>query len=427
LFILGVMSKPMALTLPVALLLLDYWPLERRPSFIDKIPLFVIGVAVLIPTFIGQAHAIGGIPLTTRLSTALTSYLAYLGKMLVPRNLAVVYPYRVDADARTVTVCVIVLIAITVAALIRKRYAAMGWLWYVITIIPVIGIVQVGAQSMADRFTYIPSIGLIAAAVWLVADLLPMRLAAGIAAIAIAIFAALSIQQVAFWRDSETLFTHALSVTENNVLAELSLGDALQAQDRTHDATQHYLEAARMSHGAPLPLAAAGAALIREQRFDEAVPLLQQALAQNPNEPGAQANLKLALSGPTAAVWNNRGVAYANQNDFPNAEHAYLEAIKSDPKHYDARMNYAALLSRANRNIDALEQLGIAAQLQPSSVEPLIYRALVLANLGRRAEAAGVAEEAKRVNAQASVEFFKKALHQDDASLDQFIAAMQSP
>ena len=425
-FLLAVMAKPMALTLPVALLLLDYWPLDRRPSFIDKIPLFAIAIAVLVPTFIGQTRAIGGIPLTTRLANAINSYLAYLGKHVIPNDLAVIYPYRNDFDARTVVVCLLVLIAITVAALMRKRYAAMGWLWYVITLVPVIGIVQVGAQSMADRFTYIPSIGLIAAVVWLIADLLPVRVAAAIGAIAIAIFAALSIRQVGYWRDSETLFTHALAVTENNVVAELSLGDAMQAQGNQADATKHYLEAARLSHGAPLPLAAAGAALVREQRLDEAIPLLKQALAANPNEPGVKENLKIAESGPTASVWNNRGVAYANQNDFANAEHAYQEAIKTDPKHYDAHMNYAALLSRGNQNTEALEQLEVAGRLQPSSVEPQIYRALVLANMGRREEAAAAAEDAKRVNAKASFDFFKKALHQDDANLDQFIAAMRA-
>jgi tetratricopeptide (TPR) repeat protein len=442
-FVLAVMAKPMAITLPFALLLLDYWPLNRRPSFIDKIPLFAISIVVVALTFIGQARAIGGVAIARRLANAVTSAVAYLGDMLVPVKLAVVYPYPLEIEVRTVVACALFLIALTVAAFLRKRYALMGWLWYLITIAPVIGLVQAGAQSMADRFTYLPSIGIIAAVVWLVADSMPQRAAAAIGAVAVAIFAILSFRQVGFWRDSETLFTHAIAVTKNNIVAELSLGDALQAKGDLHAATDHYLEAARLSHGAPLPLAAAGAALIREQQYDRAVPFLQQALAANPNEPGARENLALALthakpdeairafanSAPTAATWNSRGSAYATKGDTANAEQAYREAIRLDPKFYDAHMNYAALLSRVDRNNEALEQLGIAAKLQPASVEPRIYRALVLANLGRRAEAAATADEAQRIDPKASNDFFTNALHLPPAenNLSQFIVTMRAP
>jgi tetratricopeptide (TPR) repeat protein len=441
-FILAVMAKPMAITFPFALLLLDYWPLNRRPSFIDKIPLFMISIIVVALTFMGQSHAIGGVPIPMRLANAVTSAVAYLGNMLLPVKLAVVYPYPLDIDGRTVAACVFVLIALTVAAFLRKRYALMGWLWYLITLVPVIGLVQAGPQSMADRFTYIPSIGIIAAVVWLIADSTPQRAAAAIGAVAIVVFAILSFRQVTFWRDSETLFTHAIAVTKNNVVAELSLGDAMQAKGDLHTATDHYLEAARLSHGAPLPLAAAGAALIREQQYERAVPFLQHALAANPNEPGARDNLALALthtkpdeairafanSAPTAAIWNGRGSAYATKGDTANAEQAYRESLRLDPKFYDAHMNYAALLSRVDRNNEALEHLGIAAKLQPSSVEPRIYRALVLANLGRRAEAAAIADEAQRVNPTASNDFFTNALHLPpaDNNLSQFIVTMRA-
>jgi hypothetical protein len=256
-FVLAVTAKPMAITLPIALLLLDYWPLNRRPSFIDKIPLFVISVVIVVLTFVGQSHAIGGVPIAMRLANAVTSAVGTLGNMLVPVKLAIVYPYPLDIDSRTVAACTFALIALTIAAFLRKRYALMGWLWYLVTLVPVIGLVQAGPQPMADRFTYIPSIGIIAAVVWLVADSVPQRVAAAIGAVAVAIFAILSFRQVTFWRDSETLFTHAIAVTKNNVVAELSLGDALQATGDVHAATDHYLEAARLSHGAPLPLAAA--------------------------------------------------------------------------------------------------------------------------------------------------------------------------
>jgi tetratricopeptide (TPR) repeat protein len=185
-----------------------------------------------------------------------------------------------------------------------------------------------------------------------------------------------------------------------------------------------------------------GAALIREQQYEKAVPFLQHALAANPNEPGAKENLALAFthakpdeairafanSAPTAATWNSRGSAYATKGDTANAEQAYREAIRLDRKFYDAHMNYAALLSRVDRNNEALEQLGIAEKLQPSSVEPRIYRALVLANLGRRADAAAIADEAQRINPKASNEFFTNALHLPpaDNNLSQFIVTMRA-
>ena len=170
-FVLAVMAKPMALTLPVALLLLDVWPLQRKPTWLDKLPLFAISAAVLGVTFVGQERALASIPLSVRIANAITAYAAYLRKFLVPTQLAILYPYDYDIAPFVIAISLLILAAITFLVFRNKhRYLAVGWLWYVLTIVPVIGIVQVGAQSMADRFMYIPSIGLTFAVVWFASD-----------------------------------------------------------------------------------------------------------------------------------------------------------------------------------------------------------------------------------------------------------------
>src|SRR5438067_3948264 len=176
-FVLGMMAKPMVITIPFVLLLLDWWPLQRfslenlrplRQLIIEKIPLFVLVIPASLITMRAQREAIGSIPLGDRLKNALLSYLVYLGKTIWPANLSVIYPLRIVTGSVAV-VAVVVLIAITIAALLgaRRKYIPMGWFWYLGTLVPVIGIVQAGKQSMADRFTYIPLIGIFIAAVWL--------------------------------------------------------------------------------------------------------------------------------------------------------------------------------------------------------------------------------------------------------------------
>ena len=163
LFILALMSKPMVVMLPVVLILFDIWPLGLKPSIKDKVPLFVLAAAIVAVTFVGQRGAIAGtLPFSIRLSNAIINYSAYLGKMLFPVDLAVVYPYRFAIEMGKVVGSLMLLAAITAGVITLKRKPLItGWLWYLITLAPVAGIVQAGPQSMADRFTYIPSIGLL--------------------------------------------------------------------------------------------------------------------------------------------------------------------------------------------------------------------------------------------------------------------------
>jgi len=442
-FILAVMAKPMALTLPVVLMLLDVWPLERKPTWIDKIPLFAISAAVLGVTFIGQEHALASIPISVRIANAITAYAAYLRKFFVPTQLAILYPYDYDIAPFVVAICLLIVVGITFVVFRNKhRYLAVGWLWYVITIVPVIGIVQAGAQSMADRFLYIPSIGLTFAVVWLAADHLAATTSKYAAIAAVAILSILSIYQTTFWKDSVTVWARAVAVTTDNASAEMHLAAALDAEGRSDEAMPHYVEAARESHGAPVPLFQAGNALLRAKRYSDAISPLEQALALDPTLDGGQESLGVALlnagrpidaiphleaSPKTASVWNNLALAYERKNDVAKADKAFAEAIRLDPKLYDARMNYVALLSATNRNDEALAQLAAASRIAPAAVEPHIFRALVFANLGRRTEAADEAQAAQKIDAKAANDQFTATLRlgPNDNNLNQFITSMR--
>jgi tetratricopeptide (TPR) repeat protein len=442
-FILAVMAKPMALTLPFALLLLDVWPLQRKPTWLDKLPLFGISAIVLGITFVGQEHAISSIPLSVRIANAITAYAMYLRKFFVPTKLAILYPYDYDIAPFVIAISILFLATITFFAFRAKhRYIVVGWLWYVITIVPVIGIVQAGAQSMADRFMYIPSIGLTFAVVWLAADVFAARTAKYAAIAAIAILAVMSLNQLSFWKNSVTVWTRAVAVTKDNASAEMHLAAALDAEGRADEAMPHYVEAARMSHGAPVPLYEAGSALLRAKRFSDAISPLEQAVALDPTIAGGQESLGVALlyagrpddalphleaAPKSASVWNNLALAYGRKNDPANAEKAFREAIRLDPGLYDARMNYVALLSASNRNDEALAQLTAASRIAPSAVEPHVFRAIVLANVGRRTEAADEAEAAQKIDAKTANDQFTNALRlaPNRTNLAQFISAMR--
>lgn len=443
LFVLAVMAKPMALTLPLALLLLDVWPLQRKPSWLDKLHLFAISAIILGITFVGQEHALASIPLSVRIANAITAYAAYLRKFFVPTSLAILYPYEYDIAPFVIAVCLLILAAITFLTFRNKhRYLRVGWLWYLITIVPVIGIVQAGAQSMADRFMYIPSIGLTFAVVWFAADHLAPATAKYAAIAAVAILAVLSVYQTTFWKDSATVWTRAVAVTTDNPSAEMHLAAALEAEGRADEAMPHYGEAARLSHGAPVPLYEAGSALLRAKRYSDAISPLEQAVALDPTIAGGQQSLGLALLNggrPTDAiphleaapkspsVYNNLALAYERKNDAANAEKAFAEAIRLDPNLYDARMNYVALLTASNRNEEALAQLAAASKIAPSSVEPHVFRAIVLANLGRRTEAAEEADTAQKIDPKAANDLFTSALRlgANDKNLAQFISSMR--
>ena len=496
-FALAVMSKPMAVSIPMALLIFDFWPLQRlsfrdrawmRPV-LEKIPMAIAAVAVVALTFSGQARALSNLSPGVRLSNVVTSYAAYIGKLLVPHDLTILYPLVYDIPAARIIGSLFLLIAISAAVLFfgkRRPYLPSGWFWYLLTLVPVIGFVQSGTQGMADRFLYVPAIGLTFGLVWLVADAVSTessrRIAGGVGVLLVAACAALSIHQLTYWRDTETLFRHAIDVHPNNGMAQIILGESLIDAGRTGEALALFTEAARNGGGAPLPLSEMGRALIVQKRFAEAIDPLRKAIARDPAMAAAHENLGAAYLGsgapaealpqfeealrlddgsrqpellqargnakvklgridegiadlkrtlavkPSPAVWNDVASAYASRDDFAHAQPAFAESIRLDPSFYETRLNYAAVLSRAGRNAEAIAQIQEAIRIAPTSPEPRIYLALTLAQTHRHSEAAAAAEEANRLDPAAANDYLTKAVRMPPSSsnLANFIGAMRA-
>ena len=249
----GLMSKPMLVTLPFVLLLLDYWPLDRIrgqlwPRVVEKLPLIALSAMSSIATFIAQKAAVGwteDLPILERINNAVVSYVFYIWQMFWPTRLAVFYPHpesRLPLWEIVASLLLLVCIAAVAIALREQRpYLITGWLWYLGMLVPVIGLVQVGWQGRADRYTYLPQIGLYIAVTWALADLTAswrrQRTILSVAAlIVVGLLSLCAFVQTSYWRDSETLFKHALAVTRNNDVAENNLGIVFLGQGKLDDA-----------------------------------------------------------------------------------------------------------------------------------------------------------------------------------------------
>ena len=319
-FAAALMSKPMAVTLPLVLLLLDYWPLGRvapgaltRPSswlplVREKLPLFIVLVPVGIITIIGQsgAGAVVGfaqLPIHHRIANAFVSYVAYLGDMVWPAVLAAFYPFIAPSDAAALLAALAVVGATVAAALCARRlpYVTVGWFWYVITLAPVIGLVQAGGQARADRFTYIPLIGVFIALTWAVSELAPDRRAvkaalsaAAVALLALAGFA--SSRQVVYWKDSLALWGRALAVTRENYRAENHYGAALADEKKTDEAIEHYSRAIAVWPEYAEAHNNLGTALAEKGKTDDAMREFAAAARIKPNDPTFHYNLGAMLN-----------------------------------------------------------------------------------------------------------------------------------
>ena len=401
LFALALMAKPMAVTLPFTLLLLDFWPLRRlapgskaTPAIfagllLEKTPLFVLSAIAGAITLIGQsrAGAIGALdafPLSERLANAIVAYAAYLGRTLWPSGLAVLYPWtHRDLLSLTVAACALLVAGVTAAAIgLRRRapYLTFGWLWYMGTLVPVIGLVQVGAQSMADRYTYVPLVGIFVALAWGLADLAgesrPGRYGAAVAATAslVALGAATRVQ-VDTWTDSVTLCRHALAVTSGSSVMENNLGRALFDRGQTDDAMHHYAEALRIQPDYADARNNLGVALMKAGRSEEAIEALTQAMKSRPDDALSHFNLGTAL----AKAGRSRDAA------------AQLErALQLSPTYVAAHNSLGALLLEAGELDAAIEQFDAAARIDPEFYQAQYNLALALSQRGEptRARAA---------------------------------------
>ena len=394
---LGLMAKPMLVTLPFVLLLLDYWPLHRR-ALLEKVPLVALSLASSVVTYRVQSAA-GAIqagdvyPVSTRILNAVLSYAIYLRQAFWPSDLAVFYPHPGADLSRAAALGAGLLLATgtAVAVAMRRRhpYLLVGWLWFLGTLVPVIGLVQIGTQAHADRYLYLPLIGLSIAVAWTVRDLVAARWPRALPALGAAALAALalvSVRQLAYWRDSASLFAHALQVTRGSAVAHLNLGLALADRQEHAEARRHLEEAIRIEPGSAPAHGVLAEVLAREGRRPEAVNQFRTALRLDPT---------------LSRVHNGFGRALLEGGEVEEAALHFREAVRLDPAYAEAHSNLGSALVRGGSFAEAVEQLREAADLEPARGETHDNWGVALMNRGELDEAVRHFERATALGADA--------------------------
>lgn len=447
LFCLGLMAKPMLVSLPFLLLLLDYWPFGRldwscaRQRVLEKAPFVAIALLMSVVTFLVQRHdgmlAQTPLSLPARLANALVSYLRYLGKLFWPSNLAIFYPHPGHWSAALVVLGFVLVVGITVAAVIlgpRHRYLPVGWFWFLGTLMPVIGLVQVGEQSMADRYSYFPLIGMFVMVVWGMHDLLNrwrygLNIAWILGMTAIAACVPVTVRQLGFWEDSETVFRHAVAVTVNNWMAFDKLGSALLRQGRLEEARVQLQNALEIN---PKDLAAhnnLGVVLLRQGRFDQAIQELRIILALNPDDIASRINLGAVLVSQgnygdairelqdasrrdpaNVGVHNNLAIALFAVGRAQEAVDEYHQAIRLNPADPGTRKNLGLAQSQIGNLDEALAQFQEALRLKPDLTQAYIGLGDVLAKRGRFEDAVKQYAKALQLEPTSAVGHFQLAL-----------------
>ena len=413
LFALGLMAKPMLVTFPFILLLLDYWPLGRvafggapassarkTRSLVaelvrEKLPLFGLVLASSVVTFMVQQRqgAIVGLdllPWDRRVANALVSYFAYIGKMFLPTRLAVFYPYPRSIPAWLAIGALLGLIVISIVMIRAGRryaYLPIGWFWYLVTLIPVIGVVQTGLQSMADRYTYVPLIGLFIIMAWGIPELFVHwpyhRIALPVAAaLVIAACIITARGQVGYWRSSNALWAHSLEVTPDNFFAHYNLGIALPPQGRASEAIAQYSDVLRLNPYYAEAYNGLGVVLAGEEKFSEAVAQYDEALRLRPDYAQAHYNLGVAL-------------AALGKDDEAIAQ--YSAAVRLDPDYVAAHYNLGNALVRQRRGSEAITQYLEVIRLKPNDAEAHNNLGVALTNQGKDSDAIVQYSEALRL------------------------------
>jgi len=418
-FLLGLLSKPMAVTLPFVLLLLDYWPLEQGDRTapwgatfrklsrlaLEKTPLFLMTAVFCVITFVMQARSNNlsfgeKVPLAARCANAVVVYVLYLQKTLWPAGLAAYYPHPITRPMGQVAGAALILIAITLFCLNRARrqpYLIVGWLWYLGTLVPVIELVQAGTFSHADRYTYIPLIGIFIMIAWGAADLaaawrVPARAAAAVSGTVLVLLTACSGVQAGYWYDGETLFRRCIDAGYESSAAYNNLGVLVLKKGRNDEARKYLTKALELNADSADALGNLGKISLDQGRFAEAKADLDRALKLNPNQ---------------VNVLNNMAVLATNQKHFEEARMYLTKALELKPDHVDALNNMGKLLLDQARFDEALPWLKKVLELKPEHMDALNNMGWGLMNLGKYPE---------------SEACYRKALEQDP----KFIKAMNN-
>ncbi len=428
-FGLGLLAKPMLVTLPAVLLLLDVWPLRRieafnarsvLPRIVEKLPLAALAAASSVVTFLAQDSGGGVAPLDRislgyRIGNAITAYARYLGMAVWPSGLAVYYPHPGATLPVWQPIFAAGLIVVLTAALCwygrRQAYLGVGWLWFLGTLVPVIGLVQVGTQALADRYTYLPYIGLFIAFTWGAADLavrlrVPRAALAAASALGIGALGWATSMQSSYWTDSATLFRHALNVTTENALAHYALGDALLQQKQRESAIEHFRLAVQANPNYVDAFNALGGALGEQGNAVEAAACFNRALQLDPHSVEALSNsgkLRAAMgktgeavtyyeralreSPDNAAILTNLGGALADLGRTDEAIQAYEHALRADPFNALAHNNLGNALKKQGALDAAMTHYRKALALEPEN-------ALAHNNLGNALRSLGKLDEA---------------------------------
>ena len=411
-FLLGLLAKPMLVTLPFVLLLFDYWPLERlRYSsrtntdkyqkasllhlILEKLPFFLLaGASIYISSLSVQHHGIvvstESVSMKLRVANALVSYVKYIEKMIWPKNLAVFYPFPDTVPLWHILGAILFLVFVSILvfwALKSKPYLAVGWLWYIGTLVPAIGLIQAGLwPSIADRFAYVPLIGLFIVIAWGIPDFVAQWryktiVLATTATVLLLIFTAASLSQNRYWANNIALFKHSLDVTNDNDVAHEKLGEALAAQGKTDEAIRHYYEALRIKPDLVAAHLNLGVALRKEGKINEAVEHFYMALRAKPD---------------CAEAYYELGVTLEKQGDFDAAVRHYSEALRIKPEFVNGHNNLGIVLAHQKKDKEAIFHLYEALRIDSDCADAYYNLGIIYAN---------------QRNIEKAILHYKKALH----------------
>jgi protein O-mannosyl-transferase len=406
LFALGLMSKSMLVTVPFVLLLLDYWPLNRftkrssRQLILEKVPLLALSAAAGVATLLVQRSSLAVVerlPVVSRIGNGLVSCVIYVKQMIWPVGLAVFYPHPGDqlpVWEIGLAIALLAMVSAGAVALRRKSpYLITGWFWYLVMLLPVIGLIQVGSQGHADRYTYLPQIGLYVLLAWGTTDALASRFATGrighgglqrrilavTASVAVFALAWCAHVQASYWRNGESLWGHALAVTSGNFMAHDGLGEQLAKRGRLDEAIDHFQNALNIAPGYPEIETNLILALTRKGRTDEAITHLQAFLKEYPNDAQAQCNL---------------GNALRKKGDSQGAIAAYEKTLSIQARYPAAHYNLGIALEQNGQIDEAIAHYREAALEQPNYPEAYYLLGNDLLQKGRVDDAIAAYEQA---------------------------------